>query len=70
MKQSIIGIPATIGIEPVAWLVYGEEIVYWRLAEGDAFTDSLIGYYTSKEEATKAAREYYNGQNVRDSLEK
>ena len=58
MKQSIIGIPATITVQPVTWTVYGEEIVYWRLAEGDAFTDNLIGYYASKEEAAKAAREY------------
>ena len=61
MKQSIIGIPATIGIEPVAWLVYGEEMIYWRLAEGEAFTDNLIGYYASKEEAQQAAIEYYRG---------
>ena len=71
MKQSIIGIPATIGIEPVAWLVYGEEIVYWKLEDSEMIAcHALIGYYASKGEAAKAAIDYYNGQNVRDSLEK
>ena len=54
MKQSVIGIPATITIEPITWLVYGEEMIYWRLADSHA----LIGCYASKEEATKAAIEY------------
>jgi hypothetical protein len=58
MKQSIIGIPATITIEPT---VYGEEFVYWKLEDSEMIAcHALIGYYASKEEATKAAREYYN----------